>query len=198
MKYDPDKHHRRSIRLRGYDYATPGAYFVTICTQNRTCLFGDVLEDTIRLNDAGQMVRASWEQLPQRFPVLELDAYIVMPNHFHAIAMLIDISSLDASGSLEVAQCMRSASRRGTQGLPTLGDMLGAFKSLTVGEYIRGVKQLGWTPFERRLWQYNYWEHIIRSEPELNQIRDYIQTNPACWISDQLHPDVLPNHFNQV
>jgi putative transposase len=92
---------------------------------------------------------------------------------------------------------MRSASRRGTQGLLTLGDIIGAFKSLTTGEYIHGVKQLGWISFERRLWQHNYWEQIIRSETELTQIRDYIQTNPARWTSDQLHPDALPNRFNR-
>jgi len=192
MKYNPNKHHRRTIRLQGYDYSTPNAYFVTICTQNRACLFGDITEDGMQLNNAGSMIQTCWEELPLRFPMLKLDAYIVMPNHFHAIATLTTTSyTSEASESI-----VRSASRRGTAGAFTLGDIVGAFKSITTTAYIRQVRQSQWPPFDRRLWQQNYWEHIIRSSTELDHIRKYIQTNPAKWYNDQLHPSAPPNRFN--
>ena len=175
MRDEPNKHHRRSIRLRGYDYAAPGAYFVTICVQGRQCLFGAVVDGELLLNDAGRMVRAIWDVLPERFPALVLDATVVMPNHFHTVVML------------------REAPERSAR----LGDIVGAFKSLTTNAYIHGVRDQGWPPFDRRLWQRNYYERIIRDDQALARIRDYIQTNPVHWERDQLHPLAVPNHFNQ-
>ena len=89
MQYDHDRHHRRSIRLEGYDYAQPGAYFVTICTQGRTCMFGDVAEGEMVLNDAGCMVQRWWSELPQKFPLVKTDEHVVMPNHFHGIIVIV-------------------------------------------------------------------------------------------------------------
>ena len=88
MKYDPDKHARRSIRLRGYEYAQPGACFVTICTQNRDCLFGEVVKGLMDVNDAGQMIQSVWDELPQHYPGVDVDAFVVMPNHIHGIILL--------------------------------------------------------------------------------------------------------------
>ena len=88
MKFDPDIHHRQSIRLRGYDYASVGAYFITVCTRNRESLFGEVLDGEMQLNDAGWIVRQVWEELPQRFPSIALDACVVMPNHVHGIVIV--------------------------------------------------------------------------------------------------------------
>jgi len=90
MRFDPDKHHRRSIRLRGYDYTRAGAYFVTICTQNRECLFGNIVEGEIWLNDAGHMVQSVWNELSQHYPGVDVDAFVVMPNHIHGIIVLMD------------------------------------------------------------------------------------------------------------
>src|SRR5439155_22699339 len=193
MKYDPDKHHRRSMRLQGYDYSSSGAYFVTICVQNRACLFGQVKDNEMHLNNAGRMVQRAWEQLPQRFPTLGLDEYVVMPNHFHAIVVLAEAPAVAPL----VGATMRSASRQGAEGPLTLGDMVGAFKSITTVEYTRGVRQSGWAAFESRLWQRNYWERIIRDELALLRIREYIQTNPARWAADQLHPKAVPNRCNE-
>jgi REP element-mobilizing transposase RayT len=159
MRYDPDKHHRRSIRLNGYDYQRPGAYFVTICVQGRARLFGNVVEGEMRHNAAGQMVASEWEGLVERFSGIALDAYVVMPDHFHAIIMLADVPTPDTQ----------------------LGDVIGAFKSLTTNRYIRAVRDFGWPPFDRQLWQRNYYEHIIRDEADLERIRVYIQSNPARW-----------------
>jgi putative transposase len=175
MRYDPDKHHRRSIRLRGYDYRRPGAYFVTICVHGRANLFGAVIAGEMRLNAAGLMIDSEWEALPQRFPALCLDVYTIMPNHFHAIMTLGDAPATAAR----------------------LGDIVGAFKSLTTNGYIRGVCDHGWPPFDRRLWQRNYYEYIIRGEADLARIRDYIRNNPARWDADQLHPAARPKRFNQ-
>jgi REP element-mobilizing transposase RayT len=199
MIYDPNKHHRRSIRLQGYDYSTPGAYFVTICVQHRACLFGAMVNGEMRLNDAGQMIQTCWEQLPQRFPTLRLDAYIVMPNHFHAIAVLVGAPTRGAQGAQDAqgAPATRSASRRGAEGPLTIGDIIGAFKSMTTNKYIHGVRRAGWDPFEKRLWQQNYWEYIVRDDDALNRIREYICVNPVRWTSDQLHPKAQPNRFNQ-
>jgi putative transposase len=89
MKYNPDIHHRRSIRLRDYDYSLPGAYFVTVCTQDRVCLFGNVAGNTMRLNDAGQMIEQWWFELNRKFPTVESDEFVVMPNHFHVSSSLL-------------------------------------------------------------------------------------------------------------
>ena len=175
MKYDPDKHRRRSIRLRGYDYASAGAYFVTICVQGRLCRFGTVVNGVLTLNDAGRMVQATWEAFRERFPTLTPSAAVAMPNHFHAIVALAD-------------QPIHGAQ---------LGDIVGAFKSLTTNAYIFGVRERGWLPFDQRLWQRNYYEHVICDEADLARIRDYIEANPARWDADRLHPAAAPNRFNQ-
>jgi len=175
MRYDPTRHQRRSIRLSGHDYAAPYAYFVTICVQGRRCLFGAVDSDTILLSDAGAIVRSAWEALPQRFPTIALDAYVVMPNHLHGIVTL---------GETPIAGVR-------------LGDIVGAFKSLTTNAYSFGVRERGWVPFDQRLWQRNYYEHIIRDEADLARIRDYIEANPALWDADRLHPAAAPNRFTQ-
>ncbi|MBC7260687.1 MAG: hypothetical protein H5T63_01625, partial [Chloroflexi bacterium] len=96
MKYDPEKHHRRSIRLQGYDYSQPGAYFITVVTQDRVCLFGEVVNGEMRLNDVGHMVRQEWADLPNRFPNIDLDAFIIMPNHIHGIIIITDVNPVGA------------------------------------------------------------------------------------------------------
>ena len=368
MGYEPGWHHRRSIRLRGYDYAQAGAYFITICTQNRECLFGEVVDGEMRWNDAGRMVAAEWAALVNRFPNIELDAFVVMPNHVHGIIVIrgpgatarvratpvvapagaaMDATRVGATlvvapdeygatpvvapdeygatpvvapdeygtttpGATPDAMRVRAtpvvapagaaidgaapdgaapdgaamdATRVGatlvvapneygatpvvapnehgattpgatpdavrvratpvvapnehgattpgatpdavrvratlvvapngattngattrvaptdgattggavpvgaTAGVaPTVGDIVGAFKSITTVGYIRGVKQFGWPPFAGRLWQRNYYEHIIRDEREWHRIRRYIAANPTRWPRDRENP----------
>jgi REP element-mobilizing transposase RayT len=91
MTYDPDIHCRRSIRLPEYDYSSGGAYFVTFCVHGRECLFGDITDETMRLNDAGQIVERGWLGLPERFPQVALDEFVIMPNHFHGIVLINDL-----------------------------------------------------------------------------------------------------------
>jgi putative transposase len=157
MPYHPNRHHRRSIRLRGYDYATPGTYFVTICAQNRLRLFGAIADGVMIRSQAGELISSIWESLPLRFPTVELDVFVVMPEHFHAIVALKEA---------------------GIDTMP-LGNIIGAFKSLTTNVYIHGVRESGWPPFEQRLWQRNYYESIIRDADHLARVRNYILTNPA-------------------
>lgn len=89
MRYDPTLHHRRSIRLQGYDYAQAGAYFVTICTQGRECLFGEIVDGQMRLNEAGKMAWNTWHEMPKHYPRVQIDAFMVMPNHIHGIVILV-------------------------------------------------------------------------------------------------------------
>ncbi|GBC99978.1 hypothetical protein HRbin17_02511 [bacterium HR17] len=194
MRYDPEKHHRRSIRLKGYDYSREGAYFVTICTQDRLCLFGEVVEGEMRLNDAGQMVERWWVELNRKFPGVRTDEYIIMPNHFHGIIVIVGADPCVCHDDEMVAH----ANQMGTHAGAPLPKIIQWFKTMTTNEYIRGVKQSGWTPFRRRLWQRNYYEHIIRNEDSLNRIRHYIATNPLRWHLDRENPERLgKDEFDQ-
>lgn len=176
MSYDPFKHHRRSIRLKDYDYSQAGAYFVTMCAQNRECLFGKITNGEMQLNDAGAMLVRWWNELSNKFPTFEPDASVVMPNHIHCIVVITEGDDNDGQPQRKDGQPHRVA--------PTLGDIIEWFKTMATNEYIRGVKQLGWKPFDKRVFQRNYYEHIIRNERELNAIRNYIQNNPAKWAAD--------------
>ena len=160
---NPTLHHRLSIRLKGYDYSSQGAYFVTLCAQNREHFFGHIDDGTLCLNDAGQMVERWYNEVSRKFPVVECGEMVVMPNHFHCI-WHITKQDIDTN-------------------IPTVVQW---FKTMTTNEYIRSVKELGWMPFDKRLWQRNYFERIIRNEQAYENIRNYIQTNPERWESDQL------------
>lgn len=163
MKFDPDKHHRRSIRLHNFDYTGPGAYFITICTKDRLCFFGDIVDERMVLNDAGYTIENWYLKLADKFDVL-LDEFVIMPNHLHGIILQ--------------GEHMGSPLHRVVQW----------FKTMTTNEYIRGIKTLGWCAFAGKLWHRNYWEHIVRNDDELNLIRNYILTNPTAWALDHENP----------
>ena len=196
MPYDPFKRHRRSIRLKGYDYSQAGAYFITICAQNREGLFGEIDEGgEMQLNDAGKMIVRWWDELSNKFPTFEPDAFVVMPNHIHCIVVITDAGTTDAE-TINVGATLggrpdaddqphdTGQPRRVAPTRPTLGDIMDRFKTMATNEHIRGVKQLEWKPFNRRVFQRNYYEHIIRNEWESDTIRAYIQNNPANWAAD--------------
>ena len=160
MPYDPNRHHRRSIRLKDYDYRLTGAYFVTICTQDRVC----ILEPP----PVVEMVWHWWHELEAKFPAAGLDAFVVMPNHVHGLVVLNPPHGETASESL--AQVVQW------------------FKTMTTDAYIQGVKGAGWAPFRGRVWQRNYYEHIVRNDREMVAIRYYIEANPDNWVEDEHHP----------
>ena len=197
--YNPEIHHRRSIRLKGYDYASEGLYFVTICTQNRECLFGEIKNDEMILNDAGRMVEKWYRKTQEKFPDIICHEMIIMPNHFHCIW-----ENVGAHPCVRPNPCVRPVEtgdehiREGGHAGPplqlvenTTGSPLSAvvrwFKTMSTNEYIRGVKQLGWPPFDRKLWQRNYYEHIIRDDVSLLNIAYYIENNPAHWQEDDFY-----------
>jgi len=158
MPYDSFKHHRRSVRRPGYDYRQAGTYFVTICLHERRPLFGEIRRATMCYNDIGTMIVDWWLALPTRFPLVALDAWILMPDHFHGI--LVFSESMHTAGAP-----------------PILGAVVGWFKTMSTNAYLRGVKEQDWPPINMRLWQRSYWERIIRSEKELINVRSYIAAN---------------------
>lgn len=202
MAYNPKIHHRRSIRLKGYDYSQAGAYFVTICVNDRECFFGDVVDHQMILNDAGSMIEKWYLQLPGKFPDIVCDVYQVMPNHFHAIILNVGADpcvgpngsiigpngsvgepNTDSSTAIDPSASVSLGEHTGSP----LSQVLQWFKTMTTNEYIRGVKNNDWPAFNGKLWQRNYWEHIIRDQKSFQRIADYIVTNPANWGNDQLN-----------
>lgn len=181
MKYNPKIHNRRSIRLKDYDYSQPGAYFLTICTQNKLSLFGHIIDSEMRLNDAGRMVARWWGKLNCKFPNIQTDTFIIMPNHIHGI---IIIRSEPVGADL----CVCPNNKGAHMGAP-LQKIVQWFKTMTTNEYIAHVKNDSWAPFPGRLWQRNYYEHIIRNQESLNRIRQYITENPARWAVDRENPE---------
>jgi REP element-mobilizing transposase RayT len=177
MTYNSDIHHRRSIRLKHYDYSQAGAYYVTICTENRECLFGIIEDAQMKMNDAGKMVQNVWYELPGRFSEIHLDEFIIMPNHIHGIISIV--------GAPLVGARISEKDSAGTRPAPTLGDIIGVFKSITTHSYTKGVIQQQWQRFSGKLWQRNYYEHIIRNETDLEKIREYIANNPLTWEADE-------------
>jgi REP element-mobilizing transposase RayT len=195
-QYDPDQHHRRSIRLKGYDYSQPGWYFITICCQDKVCRFGDVevnfseignMSEMV-LNEIGEMIKAQWLALKERFINIELHEFIIMPNHFHGILEILDPDTQNDTVGAPLVGAQNDSAETPQNDKKTLSDMVDAFKSITTVEYIRGVKTLGWPPFDGKLWQRNYYEHIIRNEKSYYNISNYIVNNPAKWHEDKFYP----------
>ena len=172
MMFDPDKQHRRSIRLRGHDYSQPALYFVTICTRDRECLFGEIRNGKMLLNEAGAAVLRTWNALPERFAPVETDSFVVMPNHVHGVI-----------GLFPVRQANRGAASSAPTSSFTLGRIIRAFKSLSAMAANRLLHRAG-----RPLWQRNYYEHIIRGGRDLDDLREYIQQNPVRWEEDPENP----------
>jgi REP element-mobilizing transposase RayT len=184
--YHPDSHHRRLLRLKNYDYSQTGAYFVTICTQNRTCLFGAVVDGEMRLNDVGRMVEHEWFELNHKFTAVEADEFVIMPNHCHGIVIITDGV---VGADLRVGPAPKGA-HTGAPLRSRLSTVIQWFKTMTTNKYMRNVKTGTWPPFNGRLWQRNYHEHVIRNEESLNRIRQYIVDNPARWQFDRENPSV--------
>ena len=161
MKFNPDIHHRRSIRLGDYDYSSNGMYFVTICTQDRAMLFGEIVgADSISaqmvLNDAGKMIESLYQDAIHQFYGVASVKHIVMPNHFHGI---IAIDRADVA-----------IDRADMESAPTLSGVIQSFKRNTTIKYIHAVKEEKFPPFSKRIWQRNYFERIIRDEAEYQRI----------------------------
>lgn len=184
MSFNADKHHRRSIRLKDYDYSQKGAYFVTLCTIHREWLFGDVDDGEMIHNEYGRLVQQEWLQTAVLRPNVELDAFVVMPNHLHGIIVITDScltnAKLGGVGAQHAAPLQVSASSRSMKVVPgSLGAIVRGFKSAVT----RQINLLRNTP-SAPVWQQNYYEEIIRNQPMLDNIRQYIDLNPLNWHND--------------
>jgi REP element-mobilizing transposase RayT len=179
---------RRSIRLREYDYSQPGAYFITICTQDRKCLFGQIENGQVVLSAAGEIAQSVWIGLPSRFPSVGLDEYVVMPNHVHGIILVgAQFIALDPKDGMENRVC-------------TLGNIIRTYKA-AVTRLVRtgddasvinqGVMNHAPTGAARFGWQRNYYEHVIRNDDDLQRTREYIFGNPALLDEDENNPALL-------
>ncbi len=180
-------HHRRSIRLAGCDYGVPGFYFVTICTKNRECLFGEIVDFEMRLNELGDIVKEEWERTPQIRPNIIIDTFVVMPNHCHAIIGLV--KQFDAVGAYcntplpPTTRVGPYAARPFISPTQSIDAIVRGFKG-AVTKQINIVRTTPTNP----VWQRNYYEHIIRTDESLETIRLYIKNNPAKWQEDRENP----------
>ena len=184
--YNPEIHHRRSIRLQNYDYSQAGAYFITLCTHQRIELFGEIKDNQMCLNDRGKIVEAMWNTLPKRFSGIELDHFIAMPNHIHGIIVRTQRVAPKVEGVTD--QNVKDSMNK------LIGYRKSAFRSQMLHEMVRTFKAVvsyhirrsGKTP--EFGWQREYYDHIIRNPKELERIRVYILSNPSKWQEDRLHP----------
>ena len=228
MTYTPSNHHRRSIRLKGYDYSQEGLYFITLCTQNRANLFGKIENKEMSLNDAGRIANECWLNIPNHFPNVILHEFIIMPNHVHGIIELVGANNyspdkisqefnspennlpenqltkignnhLNGVGNdlNEIGAKNDGVGNHGAKnvsinhGAKNVSPLRGHSPSKTIGSIVRGYK-IGVTNWFRyngnseKIWQRNYWEHIIRDEQSCHRIAEYIINNPAKWDVDSL------------
>jgi putative transposase len=200
MNYHPDKHHRHSIRLQGYDYSSQGLYFVTICTYQRECLFGEIIAGKMELSEVGRVVAEEWQMSSQIRQEIELDVWVIMPNHIHGIVLIsnVDVGANGGSPHAGLAGINRSelpdlhyekranshSPLRGISMKPrSLSSLMAGFKSATT-KRINLLRDAPGMP----VWQRNYYEHIIRNKESLRVIREYVRQNPLVWDVDQLHP----------
>lgn len=173
---------RRSIRLKGYDYTQNGAYFITICTYNRLPMFGEIVEDGMRLNQHGKIVVSCWDEIPQHYPNVELDVFVVMPNHVHGIVI---ITTPHDKPNLPV-EAQYIAPLRGATPNNVAPNSLGSIVRSFKGAVTRNINRLP-NASNNPIWQRNYYEHIIRNEASLDVIRNYVVNNPAKWAEDSLN-----------
>jgi putative transposase len=174
---------RKSIRLKTYDYSQPGAYFITICTHDKKCLFGNISDRQMNLNGIGSIVENEWLKTASLRPNVELDVFVIMPNHIHGI---IFIKNKDYKGEFKYASVNREQDVGGSKfksPSKNIGAIVKGFKSAGTGCVNKSNRTPG-----KKLWQQNYWERVIRNEHELKHIREYIQNNPINWELDKLHP----------
>jgi REP element-mobilizing transposase RayT len=171
MPYDPKKHNRRSLRLKGYDYSTPGAYFITICTKDKGNILGAVSDGKIHLNETGIIATDCWYDLPNHYPNAQLDSFVIMPNHVHGIIILVDFTVPVGVGF--------KPSPTGKKQIYQLTEIVRGFKTFSARRINEIHKRQG-NPF----WQRNYYEHVVRNSRELYRIHEYIQNNPLKWEMD--------------
>ena len=176
-KHNLPQHH--SIRYYGYDYSQEGLYFVTICTQGRLCLFGDIVEEEMVLNDVGRIAKECWLAIPEHFPLVELHEFVIMPNHIHGIIELVGANKHSPDDTI----LFKSPSK-------TIGSVIRGFKIGVMKEYKKYITRANVdSPLQQQstIWQRNYYEHIIRNDESYQKITEYIFENPKYWQTDDYY-----------
>ncbi|EKE14111.1 MAG: hypothetical protein ACD_12C00666G0003 [uncultured bacterium] len=190
---------RKQIRLKKYDYSDAGWYFVTICTQNMECLFGDIVNNKINLNIFGKIVKDYWLNIKEHFDNVELNKFQIMPNHIHGIIVIRNTKSFvgndprvvpndnkyDDDDNESVGHGGPTLRRQTQRQQQSLFCIIQWFKTITTNIYIKGVKNNHFPRFDKRIWQKSFYDHIIRNEYDLNRIRQYIRNNTRNWDKDR-------------
>ncbi|MBX9256382.1 transposase [Desmonostoc muscorum CCALA 125] len=179
MPYDPQKHHRHSIRLKGYDYTQSCAYFITICTKARQCLFGNVVKGEMQLNSLGHIAFNCWQTIPDHFPHIELDTFLVMPNHLHGILIIIN-KPVGAQHCCALNQHVDHNTEKFAN--PVNGSISTVIRSYK-GVVSKRINII-WQTKGQSIWQRNFYEHIGREQKSVDNIREYILNNPQRWADD--------------
>ena len=177
MTYDPSKHHRRSVRLQGYDYSQNGGYFITVCTRDKESLFGEVSDGKMLLNNLGRIVKDEWLKTAEMRHNIRLDEFVIMPNHVHGILIIQDAG--DGRGTMHRAPTTEHFGKPSPNSIPTI---VRGFKS-AVTLKIKRIRH----EYNVSVWQKNYYEHIIRNDMSLQKVREYITNNPMNWAQDELN-----------
>jgi len=184
------KYNRRSLRLKYYDYSRAGFYFITICAQNKEHLFGSIVEGIMDLNEAGEMVNTLWFDIVNDFSNVSLHEFVIMPNHIHGIIEIKNNENcvgVPLVGTLDMSNMDGIYNKRApTRDAPTVGNIIGVFKSRTTNTYIKMVKNGTLPPFNKRIWQRNYYEHVIRDDVDYERVATYTINNPKTWDDDVL------------
>lgn len=190
MNPDPSLPHRKNLRISEFDYSQPGVYFVTIVTQDRKSLFGQVVDGQVMLNEVGLMVEEVFDQIPEHYQGVNPELFVVMPNHIHLLVHITDVAANPRTSVVAGPHACQPKNGQ-PQGVdPTkvhlsLPEIVHRIKSLTTHRYALGVMDKGWPQFENRLWQRNYYEHVIRNERDYRAIYEYILANPMNWERDE-------------
>ena len=177
--------HRRNLRLPEFDYSKTGAYFVTFVTQGRKTLFGQVFDGEMILNETGKMVKEVIDQIPEHYPGINVEVSVIMPNHVHLLFLISDVVAGPRACHMDQPDNRQPQGVAPTHEQLSLPEIIHRIKSLTTHRYGMGVRDKGWPRFENRLWQRNYYEHVIRNERDLKAIYEYIITNPMNWNKDE-------------
>ena len=178
MKYDPIIHHRRSIRLAGYDYTRAGAYYITIVTWQREEIFGEVVNGEMQLSSMGRIAEENWRLIPKHFSHAELEAFVVMPNHIHGIIILDDdIRTGTTPAPIRTGTINRAPTPTEQFQKPVAGSIPTIMRTYKASVSRRIQKE----HHETNIWQRNYYEHIIRDQADYERIGGYILSNPVNW-----------------
>ena len=191
------RRHRKPNRLKHFDYSSKGWYFVTICTKNSECLFGEIIDRKMVLNRAGLIINKYWLELQNKFKNISLDVYQIMPNHIHGIVIIDNVGNdlrvVPNNNKYNVKSVRHIGRTLQNNSFPIrqqqlLFRIIRWFKTMTTNEYIKGVINNQFPRFDKQLWQKSFYDHIIRNEESLNNIREYIQNNPKKWSEDEENP----------